>query len=96
MSDFAHTFNNHGPSATLKQTLAHRLPSINYGPSATFNQLQPIGLLLLSLVYRTRKTQKSQIKVSFASSFWFEKSAFKPYFAKGSEGGTRERGRSSS
>ena len=77
MSDFAHTFNNHGPSATS-------------------NQLRPIGLSLLSLVYRTRKIQKSQIKVSFASSFWFEKSDFKPYFANGSEGGTRERGRSSS
>ena len=68
----------------------------NSHPTATFNQLRPIGLLLLSLVYRTRKTQKSQVKVSFASSFWFEKLAFKPYFAKGSEGGTRERGQSSS
>ena len=87
MSDFSHTF---------KQSRPIDHPKTNIGSLATSNQLQSISLSLLSLVYYTRKTQKSQIKVSFALSFWFEESAFKPYFAKGSEGGTREWGLSSS
>ena len=77
MSDFAHPFKQSWPISHSKT---------NTSPSAISNQLRPIGLSLLSLVYYTQNTQKSQIKVLFASSFWFEKSAFKPYFAKGLKG----------
>ena len=38
MSDFTHTF-NHGPSATLKQTLAHRPFSIKHWPIGHFQSI---------------------------------------------------------
>ena len=75
----------------IRWVISHTLLNIHC-PSATPKQtLAHWPFTFITSVSHT-KNKKITSQSLIYIILWFEKSAFKPYFAKGFEGGTRERG----